>query len=56
MCLYLELFWSVFSRIDTEYGEIRRDLVSMSLIYFGTLKTGPSQDLVKELVIVINCV
>ena len=22
-CLYTELFWSVFSRIRTEYGEIR---------------------------------
>ena len=22
-CLYSELFWSVFSRIRTEYGEIR---------------------------------
>ena len=21
-CLYLELFWSVFSRIRTEYGDI----------------------------------
>ena len=23
MCLYLELFWSAFSRIRAEYGEIR---------------------------------
>ena len=22
-CLYLELFWSAFSRMRTEYGEIR---------------------------------
>ena len=56
MCPHSELFRSVFSRIETEYGEIRRDLVSMSLIYFGTFKTGPNQDLIKELVIVINCV
>ena len=24
-CPYSELFWSVFSRIRTEYGEMRRD-------------------------------
>ena len=24
-CLYSELFWSVFSRIRTEYGEINTD-------------------------------
>ena len=29
-CLYSEIFWSVFSRIRTEYGEIRSDSVSIS--------------------------
>ena len=28
-CLYSELFWSVFSRIRTEYGEILRNPVRM---------------------------
>ena len=35
-CPYSELFWSVFSRIRTEYGEIRgRDV---SKIYDGPVK------------------
>ena len=28
-CLYSELFWSVYSRIRTEYGEILRNSVQM---------------------------
>ena len=39
ICPYSELFWSVFSRIWTEYGEVRGRDVSRNLskIYYGSV-------------------
>ena len=34
-CPYSELFWSVFSRIRTEYGEIRVSLNTKCLCVFS---------------------
>ena len=40
-CPYLEPFWSVFSRIRTEYGETRS--ISLSVFSWNTGKYGPEK-------------